>query len=251
VADDPNVTPQPIVPASDPAVAAPAPSVALADLTAAGIPDTFIKDGALDAKALADSITEASTLKAAAEERAKLIPADGKYSFDLPKDFAAPAGQEWKPDATFTAEISALAKEQNLTQADVSKLTAAYATHLSRKLQADADAAKAGDDAIKADAVKVLGPNYLDVVANTRQAMQALFVEKIGKEAGERLVKNMGFQSASDIKDMTALINALNGSKLATNQGGAGNQINNGSAELVGKPGGGRKLLEAAHAAKT
>lgn len=200
--------------------AAPA-SIALADLTAAGIPETFIKDGALDAKALAASITEGSTLKAAAEERAKLIPADGKYSFDLPEDFPAPAGQEWKPDATFTAEISALAKEQGLTQADVSKLTTAYATHLSRKLQSDADAAKADDVAVQAEAVKVLGANYTEVVANTRQAMQALFVEALGEQRGQEFAKNIGFQGANDIKAMNDFLNWTRTS-LAANGGGGG-----------------------------
>lgn len=219
------------------AAAASAPTIALADLKTAGLPDTYFgEDGSLKAQDLTAHLTEYGTLKQQATERAALIPADGAYSFDLPKDFASPAGQDWKPDATFTAEISALAKEQGLTQADVSKLTAAYATHLTRKAQADADAAKADDDAEIADATKVLGANYLDVIANIRQASQARLTDLIGKEKGELLAKEIHFETAAGIKAYSDLINALGTHQAQQAASGTENK-NADLAAKVGTPG--------------
>jgi hypothetical protein len=100
-------------------------------LKEAGIPDTFLGNGTPDFKAISAAITEAQTLKAASEERAKGIPQDGKYDFaTLPKDFKAPEGidpKSWKVNEAWAAEVAPVLKEIGVTQGDVTKLVAAVA----------------------------------------------------------------------------------------------------------------------------
>lgn len=96
----------------------------------AGIPETFVKDGNYDLKGMASALTEAAALKSQAEERAKLVPQDGKYDFGLPKDFQYPEGlsaEQWQPEEKLTTAIAAAAKEAGLTQDQMAKLTLAYA----------------------------------------------------------------------------------------------------------------------------
>lgn len=188
--------------------------IPLADLKST-VGDTYFTDKGLNAEALKSSLTEYGTLKQQATERAAGIPQDGKYSFDLPKEFEVPEGYKWNPDPAFTAKVAELAKAEGLTQGQLSKLTAAYAQQDLAKKSAAVAAAKADDDAVEAEAKKLLGEAYLDRTANVRQAMQGLF--------GEQLAKNISFQSASDILAMEQFINA-NKSRMAPLPGGGGTE---------------------------
>lgn len=144
-------------------------------LKEAGIPDSFLANGTPDFKAIAASITEGATLKTQAEERARLIPADGKYDFGLPADWKAPEGasadyvKSWKPDETFTAAIGGLAKEMGLSQAQLGQLVGAYASHQASKHLAEA---KAESDRQIAE-VKALGDGGKVRLENLEKGIRA------------------------------------------------------------------------------
>jgi hypothetical protein len=237
VADEAN---QPV---SDGAVTPPD-TIALADLKAT-LGDSYFNDKGFDAEGLKGHLAELGTLKQQAAERAAGIPQDGKYTFDLPADFKLPEGLEWKPDEKFTAQIAELAKSEGLTQAQLSKLTVAYAQQDLAKKTAAVEAAKADDLAVETEAKKLLGDAYVERTANVRQAMQGVF--------GEQLAKNISFQCAADILAMEKFLND-NKSRMAPNApagGGSGAGNNNEAAvALVGTPDGGRKLLDMANNAK-
>jgi hypothetical protein len=188
--------------------------VSFADLKTT-VGDAYFTDKGFDADGLKANLTELTTLKTAAAERAAAIPADGKYLFDLPQDFKVPEGYRWTPDEKFTAQISALAKAEGLTQGQLSKLTVAYAQQDLAKKSAAAAAAKADDDAVEAEAKQLLGENYLDRTANVRQAMQGIF--------GPELARDISFQSAANIVAMEKFINE-NKSRMATNPGVGGRE---------------------------
>lgn len=124
----------------------------------AGLSDSFITKDGLDLKALGASLTEAQTMKAQAEERAKALPADGKYDFGLPKDWKAPEGldvpkevlESWKVSPGRQAVFAEIAKETLAPQAKVSEwIGKIAAADIQEKLaagKAEADA-QAADDA--------------------------------------------------------------------------------------------------------
>lgn len=207
--------------------AATAPSITLADLKTAGLPETyFSQDGKLNTKDLTTHLGEFASLKAANEERAKLVPQDGKYDFGLPKDWKAPEGLElpegftetWKVSDAKVERFAAFAKAEGLSQAKVSQFVSDWASaDAAEKFatgKAAAEAAKVEEESTKADAVKVLGSNYTEVCANLRQAMVPIF--------GQDLATNIGFQSAADVKAMLNFVESFN-TKLAANPQGGGN----------------------------
>lgn len=223
-----------------------APTIALADLKTAGLPDTYFgEDGTLKAQDLTAHLTEYGTLKQQATERAAGVPPDGKYDFSLPKDWKAPEGLkadgfEWNAPEELTARFAERAKAMGLSQKDVSEFVSDWAAgDLAKKTAAaaaEAAAGKADDEAVLAEATKVLGENFKDVIANIRQAGQARLIDLIGKEKGELLAKEISFQSAAGIKAYSDLINAL-GTHQAP-QGTAGAESKNAAlVEKIGKPG--------------
>jgi predicted transcriptional regulator len=212
-----------VTPAVDPAVAAQ--SISIADLKTAGLPETYFgQDGKLNTKDLTTHLGEFASLKAANDERAKGVPTDGKYDFALPKDWKAPEGLdatgfEWGMSDGRKAAIADIAKSLNLSQSEVTaamaKLAAADLGEKISTSKASQESAKAAEDAIKADAVKVLGANYTEVCANLRQAMVPIF--------GQELATNIGFQKAADVKAMLEFVESYK-TKLAANPTPAGGQ---------------------------
>lgn len=81
------------------------------------------------ADALKTDFAELATLRTARDTRAAAIPQDGKYSFDLPKEFPAPAGQKWVVDPNDPVAKAALeyAAEHKLTQAEMTGLAKMWA----------------------------------------------------------------------------------------------------------------------------
>lgn len=231
---------------------APPASIALADLTAAGIPDTYIKDGKFDAKAFGTDFGAGQTLRTQMAERAKAVPADGKYDFALPKDWKAPEGLdatgfEWNAPAELTARFAERAKAKGMTQADVSEFISDWAAgDLAKKTAA----VKAQQDWAAAEDKK-LGDNPQERQTNLVKAMGANFAAVLGDEkAGAELASGIQFADAATLLHFEKFINGLS-SKLAGKSAGAGGPKANGDASaLVGTKDGARKLLDAAYAAK-
>jgi hypothetical protein len=221
--------------------AAPVTSISYDDLKAAGVPETFFGKDGFDAKGLGTQFADLAKLKTTAEERAAGVPKDGKYSFDLPADFEKPAGFEWTPDATFTTEVAAAAKEMGLTQAEVSNLTKLYAVQDARKQMAAMTAEKTR---VESEMAK-LGTNAKERIATNAKAINATFGERLGK-----LIMGSDLMSTAEgVIEVEGFINGLN-SKVASRSAGNGTAPKSNGAELVGKPGAGRKLLEMANAPK-
>lgn len=213
---------------------APITSVSFDDLKTT-VGDAYFTDKGFDADGLKAHLTELTTLKTTAAERAAGVPQDGKYDFGLSKEFKLPDGanlpadylKTWNVSPAKAERFAAYAKAKGMSQAEVTEFVSDWANaDIADKLsagQSAADQQKAEEDAIKADAIKVLGENYGTVIETNRSAWQAFLVEHLGKDAGEQLAKDTGFQSAANIKQLGDLMNALR-TKMATNPPGGGKE---------------------------
>lgn len=204
------------------------------------IPET-IWDGEKNAPKidLAATLTEYDTFKTQAAERAALIPAKPEeYKFDLPKGFELPAGKQWlaDPNDPMVASFRTLASELKLTQPEVERLVAFEAGRQANELKAQA----AFDDA----QTKALGSNAEARRADLSGRLDAIF-QKDSKESAI-------FKTLLVYEDGVVGLEKLFAG-VAT-RGNAGDRTNeNKNAEnvaLVGTPGGGRRLLQAANAPK-
>jgi hypothetical protein len=224
-------------------------AVALDDLKAAGLPETFIgKDGALATKDLVAAVNEGLTLKQQAAERTKLIPADGKYDFAIPKNWERPEGlndkfvQSWKVSEAKVAAFTPLAKELGLSQAQVSKVVAGWATADAAEKKATVDAA----NEVFTTEMKKLGDG--DAATKRLEAVSNWASANLTKDQAAALL--MSATSADAVMAIEALIQKATGSKMS-GKGTQGEQPENGELkQQVGKPGFGRAALAEANAKK-
>lgn len=184
----------------------------------AGVPDTYIKDGNYDLGTIGKDLAELATERTAKAERAKAIPADGKYSFDLPKEFKAPDGApkdfKWSVSEHKVAAFAPIAKELGLTQAQVSQVVAKWA---------EADFAENAADAAKNEAFFNAEMGKLGAGAKERLAtLHTSLKGAVGDEAAAEIAA--GLSSAAAVIALEKLIQAAKGPKQAekhTNGNGA------------------------------
>jgi hypothetical protein len=144
-------------------------------IKAAGVPETYLKEGAYDFAGIAKDLGELGTMRSAAVERAKAVPTDGKYDFAVPKDWQRPEGatdefvKSWKVSDAKMAAFAPFAKELGLSQVQVSKFISNWATADAAEKMA---VAKAASDAETAS-VAALGANGKTRLENLDKALKA------------------------------------------------------------------------------
>ena len=203
------------------------------------IPETFVKDGKeYDYEAIGGALTEAQTLKAAADERAKLIPAKAEdYQFAVPKDFKLPEGYKWTADANdpTVAGFRTLASELKLTQPEVEKLVAFEATRQANEITAQ--------KAFDAEQTKALGAN-----AEQRRKAASDWIDGVVKNKEAAAVVKTMLTYALGVEGIESIID---GSKVAPRGGAGADEQGDGKKaalkDQVGKPGGASAILREAH----
>ncbi len=193
------------------------PSPITADaIKTAGIPDTYLKDGNYDFASVAKDLGELSAMRTSQAERAKLIPQDGKYSFDLPKEFKAPEnapkGYTWSVSEAKVKAFAPLAKELGLTQAQVSQVVTKWA---------EADFAEVSESVAKnekffTDEMGKLGANAKDRLATLHTSLKGAVGEQGAAEIADALTTAAGVQA------LEKLISLAGGPKLAEKAANSG-----------------------------
>jgi hypothetical protein len=234
VADEPN-TPNP-----EPGNDAPAPAAVVERPSV--IPETMW-DGEKNAPKWDDlgaAVTERDALKNQQAERAAQIPATpDAYKFELPKDFELPGGYKWEADPKdpLVAGVKEYAAKNKLTQGEVSDLVKLYAGHQAEQIKSL--------DTFKAEQTKTLGEK-----APERRAAVNTFIDSMfGKDDPKGAILKTMTDYAPGVEALEAII-AKAGGINPRGTAGATDQSNPNAknVELVGQPGGGRRLLDAANA---
>lgn len=205
------------------------------------IPETFW-DGEKNTPKFDDigaALTERETLRTAAEERAKQIPAKPEdYKFDLTDDFQMPEGFRWKADAKepIVAAFQTFAVENKLTQPEVTGLVKIFAANQVEQIKAQ--------QAFDAEQTKQLGDKAADRRAAAKRVIAANFKGSQAELLGSLLT----------FKDGVELVEALQAKLSGVEaRGGSGDSkpenLNADLSEQIGKVPMGRKLLDMANGA--
>jgi len=184
-------------------------AITLDTIKGAGIPDSYLKDGAYDFTAIASGLTEAAALKTQAEERSKLVPASAdKYDLTLPKDIALPEGLNFNTDTPFAKEFIAWAHKTNLTQADV---TGALAMRARLQIAEHAESQK-----FVKDEMAKLGNGVEQRLGTLFNSLKGAVGEAGAKEVAGALT------TAASVQAVEKLISLAGGPKLAAKVDGGG-----------------------------
>lgn len=194
--------------------------ITLDAIKTAGVPDSYLKDGAYDFATIGKDLGELATSRTQAAERAKLVPASAdKYDLALPKDVKVPDGFEWRSDTPFAKAFTEYAHKHGLTQEQVTdavkmRMAAQMAEQEADKKFFDGEMAKLGasaqtrlktlHDSLKG-AVGDKGAAELAAMTSTAEGVQAL--EKlISLAGGPKLADKaaIGGDAKPDITKMTA-----------------------------------------------
>lgn len=176
------------------------------------LPETYwnAEANSPNGEALTKDLADLTSLRGEAEARAKEIPQDGAYKFELPPELKLPEGIRYDAPDTNDPEVKAfseLAKGLNLTQSQYSKLLGFEAQ---RRLAAFQNSQKM--EATRTQELKSLGENS---AARTDQAKRWLNANLSEQEA-----KTLGF--ALNLKDgVTAIEKIIEATKGVSMRGHA------------------------------
>jgi hypothetical protein len=202
------------------------------------IPENYFKaESGYDYDAIGSALGEAATLKAAAEDRAKQIPAKpDDYKFELPRGFELPGGYKWEANPTdpVVAGFRTLASDLKLTQPEVQKLVAFEATRQANEIKAQG--------AFDAEQTKALGANAEQRRTDLKGRIAASTTPERAAVLNAMLKYAGGVEALEDIFSKAGI----------APRGNAGDQQHGDAKkaaliEQVGKPGGASAILRAAH----
>lgn len=191
-----------------PAEGAASSAITIDAIKTAGVPETYLKDGAFDIATVAKDLGELSAMRTSQAERAKLIPESAdKYGFNLPETVKLPDGVSWDPKVEFSKPVAEWAHKRGLTQADLTELTGIYAQH--QVAQHAASAKFYNDEMAK------LGGEAKARLGTLFNSLKGA----VGDEGAAEIAAALS--TASGVQALEKLISLAGGPKLAANSAGA------------------------------
>ena len=197
--------------------------ITLESIKSAGVPDSYLKDGAYDFGSISKDLGELTTFRTQAAERTKNIPE--KYEFSIPKNWQKPEGftdemlKGWKVSEHKIGAFTPLAKELGLSQAQMEKFVSAWATadfaekFAAEKAESEAFAKEVaalganGDARLKAAESALVAKGFkalIDPQASFKDRLEA--IERLANDPQRQASKGNG--NGADMKPDTSKMTA-------------------------------------------